>query len=458
MNSSRLLQLASRFIANDLSRTETNQMSRALAANPGFADELRCQVAMDSMMRIRFSNIGERASWASVARRLSEEAQGRRIGFGRILRLGLPLAAAAAALLVAVRLFLLPGPDALPEFRIVQQIGPVTVTESSVITGPDAYCHVAFRDGTVLALDQRTDMRFGDANEDGSKTWTHASGRIYVATPLRAHALAIRSGDARFEILGTRLEIGHGPVPRVSVFEGKVHAAYGEAAILVHAGQTARMTPLADGRRRFIDMQPIDIADNALAWLRKLEIPMDETLALAQSAPSPIVHPQIDSRHALVLSGEWRIDAVNDNAAIRQRSARPGEHMIQLGHARWDRALLTYKFRIDKISAPDYGVGALFYDETRAYHSFTSKRGLREYREAGHTGWMVVRQEFERMPNGRIVLRLWELWPEEAPRKKSSAKDWLGDPSYLFKTPLGIGFVAENCSVEFADIEIRPVR
>ncbi len=449
MDNARLLQLGSRFVANELTPDELAEFRQAIATFPQFADDVRQQVAVDSLARIRYGQADAKASWDEVVRRLNKPVSVRR---GRVLRLLIPLAAAAAAL-VAVRQFVTPA-DTAP-YRIVRQIGPVAAENESLTTGPGGFAQAVFRDGTVLALDENTRLRFADPTPGAPSDWHHDAGRFYLATGSREDALLIASGDARFAVLGTRLEIAHEPAPHLSVFEGRVRAEHGEAALLVHAGQTARMVAVSD-RQRFVLAAPLPI-EEALAWTDKLDLDRDGVLAAARAAHPPKGDPAIDFRHALTLSGDWSIEQDGETLRLRQNSPQQGRHLIQLGLPQWERATLSYKFRIIETHASEYGAGALFFDETRAYHSFVSTRGLQQYRKAGHRGWMRVRQTFERQPDGRIMLSNWELWPEEAPRKRT-ASPWPGDPGLRFRQLLGVGFAADNCTIEFADIEIRPVR
>ena len=122
--------------------------------------------------------------------------------------------------------------------------------------------------------------------------------------------------------------------------------------------------------------------------------------------------------------------------------------------ARTGEGVFSFRFRFLKREARPT-VGFIFFNRQRSYNAYSSAKGLRELLDAGHEGWFRMVGHFEVTPEGHVILRRWEVWPEKSRRDLLAAKNWSMPTQVRIEDICGVGLSARGCSVEFRELKLE---
>jgi ferric-dicitrate binding protein FerR (iron transport regulator) len=447
MSDLRRLQLAAACVSGKLHGGDAAALTAAVSADPEFADELRRQVVMDTLMRVHFGAMEAQPDWEAVKAALVAPQRRR-----KVLRLAIPLAV-AASLAVAVSLHVFTREPA--DFRVVQTIGRVTVNESLIETGAGSGCRVELCDKSVLLIDANTKVDVSAQGRGAGRLIKHDEGRIYCDVVSRDRPWVVQAGAARVEVIGTRFEVDQLDAGCINVFKGQVRITYGASGVHAHAGRTAK--PMVTSVGGFVSVGPLAESDAMLAWTARFGLAPKPILAEARGVKPPAGDPLIDYGTYTVARGVWTIDEDGGDVVVRSEPAT-GPAVIEFGEASWKTGVISFRFRLTEILRSPPSVGIVCFNRDRSYQAFSSRRGLDRIRKKGYDGWFRMRYRFEVMPSGKMLMRNWDVWPEGARGEGFAWKNsTMRGGAMKIEGVCGIGLTAFDCGVEFRDLKLEEV-
>jgi ferric-dicitrate binding protein FerR (iron transport regulator) len=369
--------------------------------------------------------------------------------------------AAAAAVLLAVGIWLL-SPSVPPGIvTIVRKSGSVKVTDDSIATGPDSWCLARYADGTALALDEKTEVELALDRNTRQKTVDLYRGRTYFDVVPQNKPFIITTGEAKAEVLGTKLQVIRKEQTFLAMAEGLVKVTDLDTGVYARGQQAVKAWRYGIPTRAVMKVVRMPEERPAYAWLEKMGMDVDALLADTGRVTPRHKDSQCDFDTYTAHVGVWNVQQKADGTVVKQEKLLSDEQYctIHFGTEKWKSGAFSFDFRLkEKVpqsSGPKWGVYASFQHED-GFDYMGVSRMIPELLAQGE--WIHLRSEF-RVGNNDLTTTV----KAHAVGKPKQTKAWTfrkhPDNSYIKKRDrCGVGLCAVGCTVEFRNIKLTRAR
>jgi ferric-dicitrate binding protein FerR (iron transport regulator) len=371
--------------------------------------------------------------------------------------------AAAAAVLLAVGIWLL-SPSVPPGIvTIVRKSGSVKVTDDSIATGPDSWCLAKYADGTILALDEKTEVGLALDRNTRQKTVDLYRGRTYFDVVPQNKPFTIATGEAKAEVLGTKLQVIRKEQTFLAMAEGLVKVTDLDTGVYVRGQQAVKAWRGAGPSRATMKVARIPEERPAYAWLEKMGIDVDALLATAGRATPRYKDSQCDFDNYTVYGGVWTVEQGAGGVIVRQEkvlASAKGYYGIQFGTEKWSGGVLSFDFKLKKrpseSSPAQWGIYALFHHKD-GFDYMGVSRVIPEL--LAHGDWIHMDVEFRVGDRDNLVTTV----KASATGKRDTMKAWTfekhpGNSRIKKRDRCGVGLCSTGYAVEFRNIKLTKAR
>ncbi|MFC1479104.1 FecR domain-containing protein [Planctomycetota bacterium] len=357
--------------------------------------------------------------------------------------------------------------------RIPAVHGINLMSGDAVITSKDSLCRVDSKDGSIIALNENTNLTFS-FDRHGLTSLTYKKGQVFADIPEPTKDLSITLGNATLTVLGTEFQIRTSYEQKyttIDVFKGSVKFQQGTLGGYITEGHSGFLvqTDLGnrDTTRKMKDILYIMVPPRAIPveWLNNVNISIQDLLSAYAAHKKTSL---IDFDNYLVRSGIWKIEQKENDTVITQEIADPDVRAdILIGKPEWKKGTVSVDIKIKKYAPGESKIRAalsFFYESGKlskaSFDSFGLSKQLALLREQGYTGWINLKIDFKVIEAEDAIEMQMFFDPLPKGIAEGSYYKFRKDntnSTYIFeRETAGVGLSCSGVSAEFRNFKVIP--